>query len=479
MSRGTTAEDRTEMSDEAGEAKRFSWRSRRGLIIAIGALVVLAVAAAVVFGVIRGNRPVEQDPVAVTVPVQIKGVDVPAQTKVGVIVTTGSGSAEASDWAQAADGAVVARERLALGGSEVELVVENDKGTANGSEDAMTALVEQGVVGVVYASSGNHIGAGIEIASEHGLAVVLPFEQVPESSKGVWTLAPKSADLEEQFARVLARYERPLHVNAGRGLPENVKIVDELVYRSGSGPEGLAMQAAELTGSNPLAHGGYAGGTDVEEDGAEEADAKPAQQERVDAIVLSGPALLQANITGELQARNVTVPILLTPAATSPNFETMLALNGAAVSPTLRTIGYDWDDAVALGNDGRGRSSSAFLAAIRLLSADGKTMNLTEDATFAEVSGAADGRAHDAVLALARAAADAGSTEPARVSAALAGLTLVAGDSITGPEMDFASPQVVSAKAVELYATGQQLGLRPESEKSTDVLVWFTEPAAQ
>ncbi|GAA2843780.1 substrate-binding family protein [Leucobacter komagatae] len=477
MSRGTTAEDLTEMSDDAGEAKRFSWRSRRGLIVAICVVVVLAVAAAVVFGVIRGNRTVEQDPVAVTVPVPIRGVDVPAQTKVGVIVTTGSGSAEASDWAQAADGAVVARERLALGGSEIELVVENDKGTANGSAEAMTALVEQGVVGVVYASSGSHIEAGIDVASEHGLAVVLPFEQVPESSKGVWTLAPESADLEEQFARVLASYERPLHVNAGRGLPEGVKIADELVYRSGSGPEGLAMQAAEMTGSDPLAHGGYAGGTDDEEDGAEEA--KPAPQKRVDAIVLSGPALLQANITQELQSRNVTVPILLTPAATSPNFEAMLALNGASVSPTLRTIGYDWDDAVALGNDGRGRSSSAFLAAIRLLSADGKTMNLTEDASFAEVSGAADGRAHDAVLALARAAADAGSTEPARVSAALAGLSLVAGDSITGPEMDFASPQVVSAKAVELYATGQQLGLRPESEKSTDVLVWFTEPAAQ
>ncbi len=477
MSGVSEPEAQTATKHESAGRRRFSWRSRRGLVIVVAVAVVLAAAAVVAFGLIRGSQQPASDPVAVTVPVPIGGIDVPAGTKIGVIVTTGTGNAEGADWSRAAEGAVVARERLALGGSDIQLVVENDKGTPAGAHEAATALVEQGVAGIVYASSGEQLDAGIAVAIESKVGVVLPFAEAPASSVNVWSLAPTESDVQEQFSQALEAYERPLHLDAGPGLPDGVRVPDVLQHRTGSDIKSLAMQVAEMTGSDPLAHGGYAGGSDDDEQ--DEADAETVPEQRVDAIVLSGPAALQANITRELQARNVTVPILLTPGATSQRFEDTLIENGAAVSSALRTFGYDWDDAVALGNDGRGRTGSGFLAAIRVFSADSEILNLTEDSPFAEVSGAADGRAHDALLVLARAVSDAGSTDPAKVATALAGLALVAGDAITGPEMDFASSQAVAAPTVMLYATGQQLGLRPESGADADALVWFAEPAAK
>ena len=317
MSGVSEPEAQTATKHESAERRRFSWRSRRGLVIVVALAVVLAAAVVVAFGVIRGSQRPVSDPVAVTVPVPIGGVDVPADTKIGVIVTTGTGNAEGADWSSAAEGAVVARERLALGGSEIQLVVENDKGTTAGAHEAATALVEQGVAGIVYASSGEQLDAGIAVATEHKVGVVLPFAEAPAPSVNVWSLAPTESDVQEQFSRALEAYERPLHLDAGPGLPDGVRVPDVLQHRTGSDIKSLAMQAAELSGADSLAHGGYAGGSD-DEDEQDDADSEAVPDQRVDAIVLSGPAALQANITRELQARNVTVPILLTPGGDEP-----------------------------------------------------------------------------------------------------------------------------------------------------------------
>ncbi|MBP6683932.1 MAG: ABC transporter substrate-binding protein [Leucobacter sp.] len=457
------------------EKARFQWRSKRGLLILIGCIVLVAIAAVWAIGLVRANATPPADPVAVSVPLPIKQGDVPAGTKIGIIVTTGSGSAVGSEWAAAAEGAVVARERLALGGTETELVVENDRGTPAGAEEAVTSLTEQGVAGIIYASTGPQVASGLGIASEHGLPVILPFGQAPADSKQVWSMAPTNEAMAEKLTETLGSYDRPLFVNAGAGLPEGVTIADSVTFQSGTGAEALAMEVAQLTGSDPLSHGGYSGGTGDEE--ATETPEPPKQP--ADVIVLSGSPVIQATIVQQLQSRNVTVPILLTGSAASPGFADALVANEAAISPSLRTFGFDTDDAVALSKDGRGRSMSAFLASLRQISANTKISNLANDTPFAEVSSGADSRAHDAMLAFSRAVADAGSTDPAKVGEALGDLSLVAGDAITAAELDFTSKQVVSGPVVELYATAQQLGLRPALGAEADALVWFAEDQSQ
>lgn len=452
------------------EPSNFEWRSAKGIALLIGAIVVIFALILLVVYLVRANADDEPDPVAVTVPVALSDVAPPDDSSIGVVVTTGSGAAEGSQWHQAAQGAVVAQQRLELGGHEVKLVTETDSGSAEGSAEAVQALVDQGVSGIVYASSGEHLAEGVSVAEDAGVPVVLPYETVPEGATNVWSLAPEAEASASTLAATVAEFERPLHIDAGGELPGDVAVSDAVRFSSDTDADEFAETMALRTGADPFANGAYTGG------GEDEQSAAPTVENPADAVVVSGSAAMQAQVVFALQTGNVSVPIVLTPQAVSPSFDQTLLELGGTVSSNLRTVGSTWDDGTALGTSGQSRAMSAFLTANRQFAEGESVMNLSGDAPFAESAAVTDVRSHDAVLALTEALSAAGSRDSAEVIEAMDELQLAAGDGIAGPSLDFSQAHALTAEPTVLHASSQQLGLRPTSGEYTDALVWINQP---
>ncbi|MFT4189576.1 MAG: hypothetical protein QM621_13490 [Aeromicrobium sp.] len=468
----TTDTDAVETQTTDDESGASLWTRKRTLLLS--ALVVLLVVIVIAVWTIRVISQPDPDPVAVTVSIPIEGVKVPDETKIGVVVSHGSGATEGSQWSGAAEGVVVAQERLRLGGTDVEVIVEDDHGTAAGAEQSVQALIDEGVSGIVYASSGEHMDDSLAAASDADVPVVLPYAPVPDKATGAWTLAPSGEAITTAIDDELQEFERPLHIDAGEDLPAGADVEDRVAFTSGGDTAAFTEQVALLTGTDPLEGGAYAPGA-TDEDEFEPID------DPADVLVITGHPVEQANVVYALQTRNISTPILLTPSATSPVFAAMLSAQGGTASAKLRTVGIDTGDAVAFDQSPQGRAMSAYLAALRQFSQDDKLTNLADDTAFVQVAGDADIRAHDALLALVRAVSDAGDTDPVEVGGALEELRLVSGDGIAGPELDFSQPSAAGDDVHVLYATAQDLGLRPTEPASTGgqqlSLVWFAEPA--
>lgn len=244
------------LGETGNSDKRFQIFSQRGLVLIGISVVLLIVTILVIVFLSPINKRVEPDPVAVTVPVALSDVAVPSKTKIGIVLTLGSGVTEGSEWNQAAQGAVVAQHRLALGGADIELLVENDFGSGAGSEGAVRNLIEQGVSGIVYASAGIHIGPGLAVAEKTGVPVILPYATVPKDLSGVWSLVPDEQSMTSALKNLLARFHRPLHVNAGDGLVSAVTVSDQIEFHSETDALQFAADVARRTGKDPFAGGG-------------------------------------------------------------------------------------------------------------------------------------------------------------------------------------------------------------------------------
>jgi hypothetical protein len=445
---------------EGADAAR---RPRQPLaVVAVAVLVIAVVLAAVVFVVDRNTPAAEAVPA--TVPVPIRVAHVPHGTAIGVVVTLGDG--EGSEWDEAAQGALVAERRLSLGGTDVHLVTRNDGGSAGGGAEAVKALVAEGVAGIVVASSGPHVSGALEAASEAGVPVVLPY--APNGSDS-WSTAPSTASTSAAMERALRGARSPLLVDLGGGAPSGLPVAHVLTA-DGADDAAIAATVAERTGAVP-AEGAPPTGDDQ--------TGSPAPADS-DAVVVSGPAARQGAFVAALQSADVTVPVVLTPQATSPAFATALTDAHGSLSGTFVSAGVATDDASALSSDGQGRAMSAFLGGVRVLADDADARNLTADQPFSAVAWAADSRSHDAVVALVRAVGAARSDDPAAVSDALATLRLDAGDGIAGPALDFHRQQALRADATVLAASAQQLGLRPTSTAGPAAsLVWFRDSTAR
>lgn len=460
MSDQTTEATATESADGTRP------RSRRPLLfVGIAVLLVAAVVAAVLtFRAFGSSTPAEA--VSATVPVKITVAHVPAKTTIGVIVTLGDG--EGSEWNEAAQGALVAERRLALGGTDVALVTKNDGGTAAGGKAAVESLAKSGVAGIVVASSGSHVSGALTAAAATGIPVVLPYAPAEKDS---WSTAPAAGSISTAMTTALGDADAPLLVDLGGGAPAGLRVAHVLDGDDTADTAALATTVAERTGA-----------TSNEEDA--DADEKTVTPDS-DAVVVSGSAQRQGAFVAALQAENVTVPVVLTPDATSPAFGAALVEAGGSLSGAFRTVGVATDDARALASDAGGRAMSAFLGGVRVLAGDQDAENLTGDQPFSAVAGAADSRSHDAVIALVRAVGSARSVEPADVTDALAALDLDADAGIAGPALDFTRQQALGTPATVLAASAQQLGLRPASTASGDgtgsgtdaartaSLVWF------
>ncbi|MBF4607859.1 hypothetical protein [Curtobacterium sp. VKM Ac-1393] len=445
------------MSDQTTEATETEGpdgtrpRSRRPLVlVGIAVLLVAAVVAAVLtFRAFGSSTPAEA--VSATVPVKITVAHVPAKTKIGIIVTLGD--SEGSEWNEAAQGALVAERRLALGGTDVALVTKNDGGTAAGGKAAVDALAKSGVAGIVVASSGSHVSGALTAAAAKGIPVVLPYAPAEKDS---WSTAPAAGSISKAMTTALGDADDPLLVDLGGGAPAGLRVAHVLDGDDTADTAALATTVAERTGA-----------TNNEQDADADTDAKTVTPDS-DAVVVSGSAERQGAFVAALQAENVTVPVVLTPDATSPAFGAALVEAGGSLSGAFRTVGVATDDARALASDAGGRAMSAFLGGVRVLAGDQDAENLTGDQPFSAVAGAADSRSHDAVIALVRAVGAARSVDPADVTEALAALDVDADAGIAGPALDFTRQQALGAHATVLAASAQQLGLRPASTVSGD-----------
>ncbi|MGI3786232.1 MAG: ABC transporter substrate-binding protein [Janthinobacterium lividum] len=388
-----------------------------------------------------------QTGLAQPVPVELTA-DLPGQLTIGVEVTLTSAPGEGAEWRDAAEGAVVAARRFALGGTKITLVAVNDKGTSEGATAAVKALAGQDVAAIIVATDGDHVAAGLAEAAADQIPVLMPYDLGSGGVTGqVWSTGPGRQATDTRLVATMAdrHLDAPLLVDAGGGPVTGLTPREQQTYAAGGDAAALATGVARRQRQLDTA---------------------------VDSIVVSGAPELQAAVVAALQGSSIDVPILLTPQALSPAFPAALTQAGGSLSGQLSSAGLDEGDATALEATDAGRSLAAYFSGLQLAADDPATKDLAGDRPFADVAAAADVSSHDAVVAVVRAAVAAKSTQPAQVAQALPGLRLGSADGVAGPPLDFSSTQAVGEDAVvPLASTAVSPGVRPPSDAPT--LFWF------
>ncbi|ORC16507.1 hypothetical protein A7979_04095 [Rothia nasimurium] len=410
--------------------------------IGIPLALLLLVLALVTTALIKHNSQVKDDAVAVTVPIELNASETARNTSIGLIVTVGNENAEGSEWNQAASGAKVAVERFNRSGANITLVTEDDRGTAEGAVRAVESLAGQNVSGIVFASRGEHTQQALQAAQEHGIPVIMPYE---ESGYGAWSLRP----LNDAMRDVLEQH------NASS---TRVVRIDQEDF------SGVAVPAEETLTVNAS--------TDLGQLAREVTDATAEQGDSA-TVVINASSYMQARLVKALQESGTRAKIVLGYEATSPTFsEAFMQDNDSTVINAL-SMGFNTSDAVALQADGQGRSMSAFLQMVRILNETPTATNALGDQKFSDVAHAADSRSHDAVVALVRATERASSAAPEDVRESLATLDLSASDGVTGPNLDFSSTYAVAASPIMLSPTVGDVEIRNPSAPDYQHIIWF------
>lgn len=375
---------------------------------------------------------------------------------VGVLVPPLEGPG--SEYRPLVEGARVAGYRFGMSGTEVELTVALDDGTATGAERAVQDLVDQDVTAVVLAGAGDHLAGALEVAVRAETAVVLPYDSATSASGGagaadqVWSTAPSEAAVRDGIGSALAA--------AGASRP--FLVVGD--GRTGDGRTGDGVTAVR-TGST-------ADPVTTAQDIVAAVEAR-----WVDSVVVDASATEQSALLVELQGLlgSRQVPVVLTPEALTPAFGDVLAARGST-GGWLISVGSDTDDQVALSDTESGAHAALFFAALRLAAGDPTCLNVYGDDSCATSLVRADIATHDATVAVVRAAERAGSVEPSAVRDALSGLVLGHEDGLAGPGLDFGESDALPDEAVTvLHASTSDPDLRPVSTGATGSaeLFWF------
>jgi branched-chain amino acid transport system substrate-binding protein len=382
--------------------------------------------------------------------------ELPAPLTVGVVVSSASPRGEGSDDLPLAAGARVAEFRAGRDASQpVRLEVVDDLGTPEGAQAAVQSLLEAGVAGIVYASHGEHVDAGVRAATAAGTAVLLPYDTRPGvATTGAWRTGPSDEQVADVVQELLADRgaSRP-YVLTGEGVAPAVAALAPPELR------------AEVSAGSALLERAAAAAASVAEG-------------RADALVVSASASTQAEVLAALQEADSAAPVVLGPDALSPAFGT--ALSSLSESGAATTAGQYLSVGLPATDVSADEGIAGFLSALRLAAQDPQVKALRGDAAFAEDGAAsADVRSHDAVVALVRAALTAGSVEPGAVRTALAGLRLDAADGLAGPPLDFTRPQALGDDGVTvLQATTRATDQRSGVVEQAPVLTWFPVPDA-
>jgi ABC-type branched-subunit amino acid transport system substrate-binding protein len=434
------------------------------VLVSAGAILVLAGALAATQTL---NRPSEETAVAVTVPVALNADGLPKAFSIGVVLTLGQSGEPGSEYNRAAQGAVVAAQRFAQGGAPVTLLAQNDSGSEDGARAAVAALADQGAAGVIVTTTGAQAQAAARAAEDLGLPVILPYADVTDPGEATWSTGLSGTSVDATINTALQGKARVLLVEDGGSVPGSVTVSETLSLTGFNDVQALAQEAAIQTGDQlrPTA-----------EDAPADAEATTVAEPADAVVAVAATPQRLARLVQALQARDVSVPLILPNSATAPAFASTLAELDGNGSGQLVSIATDGGDTTALQQDAQGRGMSAFLSAVRLASGNSDVLNLTADAPFSADAWAADSHSHDAVVALVRAGALAESGDASKVGAALHTLSLGPGDGLAGPALDFSRPAALDGEPVVVYASPQDLGLRPADDNAPR-LIWMSAPA--
>ena len=378
--------------------------------------------------------------------------------RVGLVVTGAAARGEGTDAAAPAAGARVAEFRLDRSGTNrLDLDVVDDGGTAEGAVAATQRLVADGVAGIVYASTGPHLDGALAVAAGAQTAVLLPYDTRPAPAGGTaWHTGPSEQQLAGQLSALLAdRGQRAPLVLGGEGTGEALAQLADPARRA------VLTAGDALAGQVTDAAAALTGGT-------------------ADALVVAASAETSAEAVAAVQGQVPSVPVVLGPAALTPAFAARLTELGAAGGAT--TAGQFLAVGPAVADTDTSAGVVDFLAALRLAAQDADLPALTGGGTFGDAGAAtADTASHDAVLALAVAAATAGpagSVRPADVLSTLRGLTLDATSGLAGPALDFGSAQALGDDGVGvLQATTRGAGRGVSAP--APALSWFVLPRVE
>ncbi|MCL2782201.1 MAG: hypothetical protein FWD74_12095 [Actinomycetia bacterium] len=455
------------------QARPAARRRGRALRI-IGAAGLAALAAAALAGCSSGHSgsgfaPVAAPRIGLTIGSASKAV-----VKIGVVYT-GVAAAEGNQDAELAAGALVAAYRINHGaGPQVDLIAVDDLGTADGGAAAAQTLLADGVVGVVYASSGAHIAAGVDAARAAGVAVLAPYDdgsglaQNPPPA-GVWLTGPTLAQVVTAINAELASggYVDPVVISAAT-LPDSLSA--------------LAPGASRMVLNADTVAGGVAPAPAPSGQSKSDRASALGQLATADAVVVWGDAAEQSALVQRLQQANSPAAIVLSPDALSPMFNANLrkaARNGdATTAGVFRTVGEPVSDYTTTDN------AAAFMLALNAMAADPAAMALNGVDSFRSAGAdGADTRGYDAVLALAAAAAkaaDSGDGSAGAVSRQLSAMKAGAGQGLVGPTLDFTRADALAgAKLAVLQATPQPGGHRPvplvagQQNSNAATLSWY------
>ncbi len=370
-----------------------------------------------------------------------------APLRVGVVVSLTSDPGQGQDWLDGAEGARVAEYRLDQGGGAVDLEVLDDQGTANGAITAVEQLVESGVAGIVLATDGDHVQGALESSAASETPVLLPYYR---GSGGLpahaFRTAPTEDDVDAALLAALGEQglDKPFVLTADGLSADGVGSADALAYR-GNNVEKLARRITVARGNG-----------------------------RIDSVVIAAAAATQAEIVSALRGRLEDLPIVLTPEAQTPTFATSLDTEAGTIASRFSSAGVDASDATTMTSSPAADAVAAYFAALRLAAGDDAVTDLFGDGPFSDAAGEADIASHDAVIAIAAAAAAAESLEPAAVLESLGGLTVSTTDGLAGPDLDFSDSDTLADSAVvPLLATVQDPGVRPPVADGGARLFWF------
>lgn len=366
---------------------------------------------------------------------------------VGVVVTSTSAPGQGADFLGPAAGVRVAAERLGIASAgRVRLEIVDDHGTSSGSAAAVSTLLSKGVIGIVYASSGSHIDAGVKKAQAAKTAVLLPYATQRPRGSGVWLTGPTSSQLLTTLGGVLSKQglNHPLVMTAGTTpnlstLPGNPT------------PRKLTINSATV----------------------KQVSAQLASSPHADSIVVWAPAVAEADAAAAAAQSGRSLPVLFGPAALSPQFSDLLTTLGSRGSAS--TSGQYVTAGVSASDPSTGAGVVAFLAGLRFTASDTSSAALLSTETFsADGAGTADTRSQDAVLALVGAAAKAPEVSAAAVETSLASYTTPSTLGLAGPSLNFTSADALSSNSVvPLQATTAPSGQRTGIEQTLPALSWF------
>ncbi len=290
-------------------------------------------------------------------------------TKVGMIISSGGPGAEVKDLAS---GAYVAAFRLndaKPGTDKVQLVVEDDNGTPEGATNAVKSLVDQGVVGIVYASTGEQLLAGAATAAESGVAVIYPYAddaRIVDQGTTSYLAAPSIAQSATELANHISKSNLA-----------KVALIRQAGAYGDAGKEALAKAGVTFASDTPLS------GPDGIP-GAAIAAGNP------DAVLIWTEPSLAVATADSLSSAGYDGAYLFGDRVAVPSFGKGLA---ASLAPPVG------DGALSAGSFAGPDMPTAAADAFYLA----KSRAVSSGAVTADLS-VADFRSHDAVLALVKAA---------------------------------------------------------------------------